>query len=110
MALMGQQKIKIGRIRKTDPLYRVKVFANTATMPKWTTLSGMIPLGSNPLPTNLMTHTHQMRTNEKSSLTWTQNSTNNAGHNHEVSVVFSSMFPQGKLTVLPVLGHTNNIL
>jgi hypothetical protein len=101
LGMQGMQKLKITRVRKTSPIYKLGVFADTSTQPISTTTSFMVALSGKALPTNISNHAHQIRTNEKSNLTWAQNTTQNSGHNHPVAVI------NGVLTVLPVLGHTH---
>jgi len=103
IGLEGMQKLKIVRVRKTDHVYKIKVFGDTATMPQWLNLGPMAPVPGGVLPTNLANHLHQIRKNESNSMNWIQNSTVSAGHNHEILVL------NGVLTVVPILNHTHSI-
>jgi hypothetical protein len=94
----GMQKVKVGRIRKTDPLYKIIVFANTSMYPQWLTTEQSLANGKMPQ------HTHDIRRNEKYSYTWAQNTTKNAGHNHQL------IWSNDRLLVLPVLDHTHDLI
>jgi len=100
---IGGQKLDLTRIRKTDPVYKIYVFSNTATMPTWIDTGTMIAEPGHSIPTNLMNHSHRIRGNENARQTWAQQTQVSAGHNHRVIVL------NGILTVEPILNHTHII-
>jgi hypothetical protein len=110
-SLQGDQKIKLSRVRRTDQIYKIKLFSNTSMMPTWSNTTDMVQvIPTIPIPTNIASHTHQFRTNESTSDKWEQMSTKNAGHTHQIVFMTSAQFPNGKLVVLPILNHTHNLV
>ena len=96
LSLQGGQKMRVQKINRTDPIYRIKVFSNTATMPEW--------LNTETSLLNNVSHFHQIRKNENNPSTWQQQSTVSPGHQHQV------VFLNGVLTLLPVLNHTHTLV
>lgn len=92
----GAQKMRVVRIRKTDPLYQVLAFRNTATMPVKTNLS--IESGRDIPP-----HTHAFVSSENGISQQTSSIT--AGHNHPI--YYDSV--KGWY-VMEVLGHTHELI
>jgi hypothetical protein len=96
VGLQGGQKLRVQRIRKTDPAYQIRVFRDTSMFPsKLNTTIGMV-VGKIP------PHTHQIVVNEGiTSLTQINQTTAVAqGHNHPII--------DG--VVMEVLGHTHSII
>lgn len=95
---LGAQQFTAQRVRKTDPIYQVRAFRNTATMPQTlTTQLGMVPG-----PGGIPPHTHSFVVNENTvSLSQINQTTSiNQGHTH--SIVNG--------IVQPALGHTHVII
>lgn len=95
----GSQKAKVQRIRKTDPIYNIPVFANTSNIPQDFSTTYSV---SNGIPL----HKHEIKINEKSLNNFNQVTSLSAGHSHVVKYNASS----NKLEVSVVLGHTHEIL
>ena len=95
VSLQGGQKLRVQRIRKTDPAYQVKIFRDTSSFPS--ELNTSIGMASGIPP-----HTHKIVINEKITAVNQINQTTAVmqGHNHPIV--------NGE--VLPVLGHTHSIL
>jgi hypothetical protein len=94
-SLQGGQKLRVQRIRKTDPAYQVRVFRDTSMLPaKLNTTLGM----TNGIPP----HTHEIVISEKISSINQINQTTAViqGHNHPIV--------NGE--VIAVLGHTHTII
>ena len=93
--MQGGQKLKVQRIRKTDPAYQIRVFRDTSMFPSKLNTS----LGSS---VGIPPHTHQIVVNEGiTSLTQINQTTAVAqGHNH----------PIVNGTVITLLGHTHTII
>lgn len=92
----GGQKLKVQRIRKTDPLYQILSFRDTSTMPTKIELS--IESGR-----EIPAHTHLVVVNQDGLAQQTTHI--NAGHNHQLRYD-----PVNGWVVLPVLGHSHRIL
>ncbi len=93
--LQGGQKLRVTRIRKTDPAYQIRVFRDTAMFPsKMNTTIGMT--------TGIAPHTHQIVISEKiTSLSQINQTTAvSQGHNH----------PIVNGVVMEALGHTHEII
>jgi len=94
--LQGGQHLKVFRVRKTDPIYQIRVFRDTSDFPsKLNTGIGMAPPGIPP-------HTHEIVINEKIMSVSQINQTTSVvqGHNHPIV--------NGQ--VMEVLGHTHTII
>lgn len=93
--LMGGQKMRAVRIRKTDPAYQIRVFRDTSMFPE--KLNTGIGMASNIAP-----HTHEIVINENITTLSQLNQTTNVvqGHNH----------PIVNGVVMEVLGHTHKII
>jgi len=97
-ALQGGQKLRVQRIRKYDPAYKITVFRDTSTMPTTkTTLPGST--------TGIPSHSHTYVINEHNVSTFNQTSGIAFGHNHKI--IFNTA--TNRLEVLPTLGHTHEI-
>ncbi len=97
VGLQGGQKMKVQRIRKTDPAYQIRVFRNTSEFPqKFATKIGMT--------TGIPPHTHEIVRNEKDPSTWSQTTQMSQGHNHPVRI------ENGLPVVMEALGHTHDII
>jgi hypothetical protein len=94
----GAQKMKLGRIRRTDTIYKVLAFADTSKYPSWLVTEPSLNNGK------IATHTHQIRRNESFAYAWQQNTTVDSGHQHQV------LWVNNRLTVLPVLDHTHDLV
>lgn len=95
VGLQGGQKLKVQRIRKTDPAYQIRVFRDTSMFPSNLNTS----IGSG---TGIAPHTHKIVISEKiTSIAQINQTTALAqGHNHAVI--------EG--IVMPILGHTHLII
>ncbi len=95
LGLDGGQKLSTFRIRKTDPLYQVRIFRDTADFPQTLNTSLGMALGIPP-------HTHTIQVNEGVLAVNQINQTTGAsqGHNHPIV--------NGQ--VMTVLGHTHQII
>lgn len=93
----GAQIMHVFRVRKTDPIYQIQVFHDTAKYPTLlaTSISSSLPA--------MPAHSHNIVRNESASSNWGQLTSTSMGHNHEV------LFINNVLTVMPVLGHTHII-
>jgi len=96
----GKQNFKAQRVRKTDPIYQVASFRNTASMPlKIITTVGLLrgPNGT------VIPHTHEVIVNENiTAISQINEMTSiSAGHNH---VVRAGQILEGELL------HTHNII
>jgi hypothetical protein len=93
--LMGGQKFRAQRIRKTDPAYQVRIFRDTSMFPSKLNTGIGFSLGIPP-------HTHEIVINEKilSVSQINQTTAVSQGHNH--SIVNG--------VVQPALGHTHKII
>lgn len=93
--LEGAQKFKVQRIRKTDPIYRVRVFRDTSFLPSDLNTT----IGST---TGIPPHSHTIRINEKTTMLSQINQLTgiSSGHNHPVI--------NGE--VQEVLGHKHDII
>jgi hypothetical protein len=94
----GAQKLELVRIRKTDPIYQVRTFRNTATMPQTITTN----IGFVPGPGGIPPHVHSVKISENiMSLSQINQTTGTAqGHNHPVI----------NGVVMPVLGHNHLLI
>ena len=95
LGLEGGQNLKTFRIRKTDPAYQVRVFANTASFPQTlNTTLGFAP--------GLPPHTHSIVVNEKTLAISQINQITgiSQGHSHEIV----------NGVVMPTLGHFHQII
>ncbi len=95
--LMGAQKFKVQRIRKTDPAYQIPVFRDTSTMP--TKLNTTIGSAATIPP-----HVHEIVTTNQSPSNFGQITSTVQGHSHQV------VWRSGQLIVLEALGHTHDII
>lgn len=95
---VGAQKMALIRVRKTDPIYQVPMFGNTATMP--TTLTTSIGMVSG--PGGIPPHMHEIVISENivSLVQINQMTGIAADHNHAII--------DG--TVIESLGHTHSII
>lgn len=93
-SLMGGQKFKVQRIRKTDPAYQIKVFRDTAKLPSQinTTLASSA---------NILPHRHVIVINENVSSLDDINQMTGMSQGHSHSVIDG--------VVQEVLGHTHDI-
>lgn len=93
--LEGAQKFRVQRVRKFDPIYRVRVFRNTQFLPSTINTS----IGST---TGIPPHTHSIVINENitNPTQINQLTSVNSGHNHPVIAG----------VVQEVLGHTHDII
>lgn len=94
---LGAQKFRALRVRKTDTIYQIRVFSNTATMPS--KLNTTISSSANG---NIPPHSHQIVINE--------NITNANQINQETSLVQGHSHPIQGGIVMSVLGHTHSII
>lgn len=95
--MQGAQKFKVQRIRKTDIIYQIPVFRNTATLPAKLN-TGIASAATIP------PHMHSIIRNEKDPSTWSQLTETSQGHNHPVII------KNGLPIILEVLGHNHNII
>jgi len=95
----GAQKFSAERVRRTDPIYQIKLADNTATMPQ--DLSTSIGMLRGP-GTSTIPHLHSVRISENITniAQITQTSSISADHSHEIIAG----------VVTPVLGHTHTII
>lgn len=91
----GGQKLRLQRIRKTDPIYQVRVFRNTALFP----VQLQTTVGST---TNIPAHSHSIVVSEKITALFQVNQTTGISFGHTHQVVNG--------VVVPVLGHTHDII
>lgn len=93
--LQGGQHFKVTRVRKTDPIYQIRVFRNTSDFPSKLNTS----LGFSP---GIPPHSHEIVINEKvlSVAQINQTTAVSQGHNH----------PIVDGVVQEVLGHTHTII
>lgn len=91
----GGQKMRVQRIRKTDPAYQIRVFRDTSSFPAKLNTSLASSLG-------IPVHTHQIVISEKITAVNQINQTTAVaqGHNH----------PIVNGVVMEVLGHTHTII
>lgn len=91
----GGQKLKLQRVRKTDPIYQIRIARNTAMFP----VSVQTTVGST---TNIPPHSHSIVINEKITALYQINQTTGItfGHTHQIV----------NGIVQPVLGHTHDII
>lgn len=91
----GGQKLRLQRIRKTDPIYQVRIVRNTANFP------ATLQTGAG-FTTNIPSHTHSIVVNENITALYQVNQTTGIsfGHNHQIV----------NGVVVPVLGHTHDII
>lgn len=94
--LAGAQKLTLQRIRKTDQLYKFRIFRDTSTMPSILTTSVVSSLGIAP-------HSHTIVRNEKPPSTWNQISSITQGHSH---ILFWNP-ADGILKISEELGHSH---
>lgn len=95
LGLDGGQKLNTFRVRKTDPIYQIRVFKNTGDFPsKLNTSISFVP--------GIPPHTHEIVINEKilSITQINQTTAVSQGHSHPIV--------DGE--VMEVLGHTHNII
>lgn len=94
-SLQGGQKMRVQRIRKTDPAYQVRLFTDTAKFPsKLNTTIGMTA--------NIPPHTHEIVINE--------NTTSLSQINQTTSVMQAHNHPIVNGEIIAVLGHTHSII
>ncbi len=94
----GAQKFRAIRVRKTDPIYQIRIFRDTSMFP--TTINS----GISSVPGKLMPHSHVLHKNEHDPSTWSQTTEVAAGHNHQI--IIQGGFP----VILEALGHTHTII
>lgn len=95
LGLQGGQHFKTLRVRKTDPIYQIRIFRDTSDFPsKLMTSVGFVP--------GIPPHTHEIVISEKIMSTSQINQTTalSQGHNHPII--------NGQ--VMEVLGHTHQII
>lgn len=95
----GAQKFSAQRVRKTDPIYQFRAIRSTATIPtKLDTTMGIL-MGKNGVG---IPHVHQIVVNEGTTQLFQVNQTTSVvqGHNHPII----------NGIVMPVLGHTHEII
>lgn len=93
----GAQKLSTQRIRKTDPVYQIRIFGDTSKYPqKLTTTIGFVE--------GIPPHVHEITRNEHDPSTWSQMTSVSQGHNHYV------VFKNGNLIVQDDLGHHHDIV
>ena len=94
----GSQKLKLQRMRKTDPIYMWRAFRNTATMPQ----KVFTDIGQVAGPGGILPHTHSFVVNEFTLASSQINQTTSVdqGHNHPII----------NGVVQEVLGHTHTIV
>lgn len=97
LGLDGGQHLKTFRIRKTDPAYQVRIFADTSSFPQVVNTTLGFTLGIPP-------HAHQITRNEHDPSTWSQTTQLSQGHSHPVII------QNGLPVVMEVLGHTHQII
>ncbi len=91
----GGQKIRVQRVRKTDPIYQIRIFRNTSMFPsKINTTAGST--------TNIPSHFHSIVISEKITALNQVNQTTGIAFGHTHQIVDG--------VVVPVLGHTHNII
>lgn len=95
----GGQKFRVQRIRKTDPVYQIRVFKNTSKIPE--TISTSFSF-SNGIPL----HKHDFVINEGAISNMSQLTSISQGHNHLITYNSAT----GKLEVSEVLGHKHEII
>jgi hypothetical protein len=93
--LMGAQKFRVQRIRKTDIAYQIPVRTNTSKFPEKINLG----IASGP---HILPHTHKIIVNENGG--FVQLTEVAQGHNHSIKLV------NGNLIVENVLGHVHSLL
>jgi hypothetical protein len=95
VGLQGGQKLRVQRIRKTDPAYQIRIFRDTSKLPSQLNTS----IG---MTASIPPHTHKIVVNENITSVNQVNQTTSVmqGHNHPIV--------NGE--VLEVLGHTHAIL
>jgi hypothetical protein len=96
--LQGAQKMKLLRIRKTDPAYQIRAFRNTSQFPSVinTGIGGNLAVPP---------HVHVIKRNEKDPSTWSQTTSISSGHSH--GIIIST---NGLPIVQTVLNHTHEII
>lgn len=94
---LGAQKFRAVRIRKTDPVYQVKIFSDTSSFPEKINTSVASSANGNIPP-----HTHIITVNE--------NTTNLTQINQETSLVQGHSHPVINGQVCEVLGHSHSII
>lgn len=99
LELSGGQKMRIQRVRKTDPVYQIRVLADASMYPTATTLSIESSLPA------ILPHTHTIVVNENTNTgNISQMTSINAGHNHAIIIT------NGISVVQEALGHTHKII
>jgi hypothetical protein len=93
----GAQKFVAQRIRKTDIIYQVNVFRNTAQFPRTLTTGISNSLG-------IPSHSHTFVVNEGSIVNMQQLTGVAAGHQHQILIG-----QDGKLYVSTVVGHSHTL-
>lgn len=94
-SLMGGQKFRLQRIRKTDPAYQIRAFRNTALLP------GKIQTSLAQAP-NILPHRHVIVINENTTTLEDVNQITGMSQGHSHTVVDG--------VVQEVLGHTHEII
>jgi hypothetical protein len=97
LGLDGGQKMNTFRVRKTDVIYQVPIFQNTAKYPSTVNTSLAMSLGIPP-------HSHTLQINEHRSSTWTQLTGVSQGHSHQCILV------DGKIEIREALGHRHTLI
>lgn len=91
----GGQKLRLQRVRKTDPIYQIRIFRNTANFP----VQLQTTLGST---TNIPAHSHSIVVSEKITALYQVNQTTGISFGHTHQVIGG--------VVQTVLGHTHDLL
>ena len=91
----GGQKIRMQRVRKTDPIYQIRIFRNTAMFP----VKLQTGLGS---AASIPAHSHSIVVSEKTTALSQVNQTTGISFGHTHQIVGG--------VVQTVLGHTHNVI
>lgn len=94
-SMMGGQKFKLQRVRKTDPIYKVRVYSDASPMP--TTFRTSIAHGPSMLP-----HSHTVVLNKKCLHPGEVNQTTGSAAGHEHMIIDGE--------VQEVLGHKHELI
>lgn len=97
IGLDGGQNLKTFRVRKTDPIYQIRVYRNTADFPQRVNTS----LGFAP---GLPPHVHEVTRSGHDPSAWSQLTQVSQGHNHAINVI------DGVPVIMEALHHTHKFL
>ena len=107
----GLQKMTLSRVRKTSPIYQVKVVRDLAMFPQQLITTAGIILGPNKTP---IVHSHTIVINENITniSQITQMTSYDQGHNHVVSggIIQPSVGPKNSSGYYSNTGHTHEII